>query len=79
MIKYLRGICREMDFVQLVIFCVFKRSHLLYVVGHGWLSFLVVWVAIVLALIVFIVVWKRLYAVIINVFSKLCQGEVGQA
>lgn len=60
--KYLSTISLELYLAQMVIFRVIEKAHCLYLIGHGWLSFLLVWVGLVIGLIVFIEIWKRLWA-----------------
>lgn len=57
--KYLSGISLELYLAQMVIFRVIEKVKCLYLFGHGWLSFVIVWVAVIVGLIVFIEVWKR--------------------
>lgn len=61
--KYLSGISLELYLAQMVIFRVIEKVHGLYIVGRGWMSFLLVWVGLVVGLIVFIEIWKRLWAI----------------
>jgi len=60
--KYLSGISLELYLAQMVIFRVIEKIHCLYLFGHGWVSFLLVWVGLVIGLIVFIEIWKQLWA-----------------
>ena len=60
--KYLSAISLELYLAQMVIFRVIEKAHCLYLVGHGWPSFLLVWLGLVIGLIVFIEIWKRLWA-----------------
>ena len=46
---------------NIYIFRVVEKAHCLYLVGHGWGSFLFVWIAVVVGLIIFIEIWKRLW------------------
>ena len=39
----------------------YEKVHFLYLFGHGWISFLIIWLAVVGGLIGFIEVWKRLW------------------
>ena len=57
--KYLSGISLELYLAQMVIFRVIEKFHCLYLAGFGWMSFLIVWIAVVAGLIVFIEVWKK--------------------
>ena len=59
--KYLSGISLELYLAQMVIFRVFEKIHCLYLTGHGWVSFLLVWVGMVIGLIMFIEIWKWLW------------------
>ncbi len=71
--KYLSGISLELYLAQMVIFRVIEKAKCLYLLGHGWFSFIAVWTAVVVGLIVFIEVWKRLY----NVVKKRVIGVKG--
>jgi len=57
--QYLSEISLELYLAQMVIFRVVEKLRCLYLMGHGWSSFLLVWVAVVVGLIVFIEVWKK--------------------
>ena len=57
--KYLSGISLELYLAQMFIFRIIEKINSLYLAGHGWVSFLLVWVAVVVGLIVFIEIWKR--------------------
>ena len=59
--KYLSRISLELYLAQMVIFRVIEKAKCLYLFGHGWLSFLVVWIVVIVGLIVFIEVWKKAY------------------
>jgi peptidoglycan/LPS O-acetylase OafA/YrhL len=59
--KYLSGISLELYLAQMVIFRAIEKIKCLYLFGHGWISFLVAWIAVVVGLIVFIEVWKRIW------------------
>ena len=65
--KYLGGISLELYLAQMVIFRVIEKAHCLYLVGNGWVSFLLVWIVVILGLIAFIEVWKSIYGA---VFTK---------
>ena len=56
--KYLSGISLELYLAQMVIFRCIEKANCLYIFGNGWLSFLIVWIAVVVGLIIFIEVWK---------------------
>ncbi len=58
--KHLSGISLELYLAQMVIFRVIEKAKGLYLLGHGWISFATVWVAVVVGLIVFIEIWKRI-------------------
>ena len=65
---YLSGISLEMYLAQMLLFRVVEKSGCLYLLGHGWLDFLFVCVVVVIGLIIFIEIWKRLWSV--AVFAK---------
>lgn len=56
--KYLSGISLEIYLAQMVIFRVIEKIKCLYLLGTGWISFISVWIAVVLGLIVFIEIYK---------------------
>lgn len=60
--KYLSGISLELYLAQMVIFRVVEKAKCLYLFGREWISFLAVWIAVVVGLTVFIEVWKRMWA-----------------
>lgn len=62
--RYLSGISLELYLAQMVVFRVVEKVHCLYLVGHGWGSFLIAWVLVVVGLLVFISVWKRLWILV---------------
>ena len=59
--KYLSGISLELYLAQMVMFRLIEKVHCLYLAGHGWASFMLVWIGLVIGLIVFIEIWKRLW------------------
>ena len=59
--KYFSGISLELYLAQMVIFRLLEKVHCLYLTGHSWVSFLLAWVGMVMGLIVFIEIWKRLW------------------
>ena len=59
--KYLSGISLELYLAQMVMFRFVEKFRVLYLFGHGWVSFIAVWAAIVIGLIVFVELWKRLW------------------
>lgn len=59
--KYLSRISLELYLAHMVIFRIVEKAKCLYLFGHGWISFFVVWIAVVVGLIVFIEVWKRIW------------------
>lgn len=63
MMEYLSGISLELYLAQMVIFRVVEKLHGLYLFGHEWVSFMAVWVAVVVGLILFVEVWKRVWAI----------------
>ena len=64
--KYLSGMSLELYLAQMVIFRVIEKAKCLYIFGHGWISFLVVWMVVVVGLVVFIEVWKKTYKLVIR-------------
>lgn len=62
--KYLSGISLELYLAQMVIFRIIEKTHCLYLIGHGWVSFLLVWIGMVIGLIAFIEIWKWLWTLI---------------
>lgn len=56
--KYLSGISMELYLAQMVIFRVVEKTKCLYLFGTGWISFLAVWIAVIVGLIVFIEIYK---------------------
>lgn len=56
--KYLSGISLELYLAQMIIFRAIERGKCLYLFGTGWISFLAVWVMVIVGLIVFIEVYK---------------------
>lgn len=57
--KYLSGISLELYLAQMIIFRIAEKVHGLYLFGHGWISFLLVWIAVVIGLIMFIEIGKK--------------------
>lgn len=66
--KYLSGISLELYLAQMVIFRIVEKVKCLYLFGKGRISFLAVWIAVVVGLIVFIETWKRVYSLAENRF-----------
>ena len=62
--KYLSGISLELYLAQMVIFRAVEKVKVLYLLGHSWISFIVVWIGIVIGLIVFIEIWKRIWKLV---------------
>lgn len=60
--KYLSGISLELYLAQMVIFRIVEKVKCLYLFGKGRISFIAVWIAVVVGLIVFIETWKRVYS-----------------
>lgn len=67
--KYLSGISLKLYLAQMVIFRVIEKVKCLYLFGQGWISFLAVWIAVVIGLIVFIEVWQRVYRFVIKKYE----------
>lgn len=62
--KFLSGISLELYLAQMVIFRAVEKVHMLYIFGYGWISFILVWIIVVLGLIIFINVWKYFWNII---------------
>ena len=56
--KYLSGISLELYLAQMVIFRIVEKAKCLYLFGTGWISFLTVWVAVIIGLTVFIEIYR---------------------
>lgn len=56
--KYLSGISLELYLAQMVIFRAVEKAGLLYKLGTGWISFVMIWVVVIIGLIVFIEAYK---------------------
>ena len=56
--KYLSRISLELYLAQMILFRVVEKAGLLYKLGTGWISFIVVWIAVVIGLILFIEAYK---------------------
>lgn len=63
-VEYLSGVSLEFYLAQMAIFRIVEKAHGLYLFGYGWISFIAAWVAIVVGLILFIKVWKKVWAVV---------------
>ena len=57
--RYLSGISLELYLAQMLIFRVIEKAKCLYLFGTGWISFLVVWIAVIIGMIVFIEIFKQ--------------------
>ncbi len=62
--KYLSGISLELYLAQMVVFRAIEKIKCLYLFGTGWISFIIVLFGMVVGLIVFIEIWKKLWMVI---------------
>ena len=62
--EYLSGISLELYLAQMVIFRIVEKAHGLYLFGHGWVSFIAVWAAVVIGLILFIEICKRVWVLV---------------
>lgn len=58
--KYLSDISLEFYLAQMVIFRVVEKAKCLYIFGNGWISLITSWIVIIVGLIVFIEIWKRI-------------------
>lgn len=56
--SFFSSISLELYLAQMVIYRLVEKAGLLYIFGNGWVSFLVMWVLIVIGLIVFIKIYK---------------------
>ena len=64
-VNYLSGISLELYLAQMMIYRVWEKIGGLYLLGHGWIGFLLTLVAIISGLILFIEIWKRVYCFVI--------------
>lgn len=64
--KYLSGISLELYLAQMVIFRAIEKVKGLYIFGHGEMSFIVTWSMVLIGLILFIEVWKRVRSEILK-------------
>lgn len=56
--KYLSGISLELYLAQMLLFRVVEKANCLYLFGTGWVSFIAVWIAVTIGLIIFIEGYK---------------------
>lgn len=68
--KYVSVISMEMYLSHMVMFRMLEKAKVLYLMGHGWLSFITVWLAIIGLLIGFISVWKYVFRKVISTIHK---------
>lgn len=64
--RYLGSISMEMYLAQMIIFRLVEKMKLLYVLGTGWLGFLMSTVVTVIGLIIFIECYKRILVPIVK-------------
>ncbi len=60
--RYLSGISLELYLAQMIMFRFVEKAKCLYLFGTGWGSFIFTWIAVVVGLIVFIELWKRIFS-----------------
>ena len=65
--KYLSGISLELYLAQMVIFRAIEKANGLYLFGKGWVSFIFVWIVLLVGLIAFIGMWKKIYGIVCNI------------
>lgn len=59
--RYFSGISLELYLAQMVIYRVVEKANCLYLFGNGWISFIATCAIVLILLILFIEIWKRLY------------------
>ena len=69
LVKYLSGISLELYLAQMFIFRVVEKMNCLYLFGSGWISFIVVWIVVVVGLIIFIWIWNKFWNKLCDVLS----------
>ena len=69
-VGYLSRISLELYLAQMVVFRAFEKMHCLYLLGKGWLSFILVWIGVVAGLILFIEIWSRLWKAAIRISGR---------
>ncbi len=69
--RYLSGISMEMYLSHMFIFRILEKTKLLYLFGHGIISFLITFLAVISGMILFIEIWKYIY-------TKLTQFVMGK-
>lgn len=67
---YLGGISLELYLAQMVIFRVIEKLKCLYLFGNGWISFLSVWAAVIIGLVIFIEIYRHVQTFISRKISK---------
>lgn len=68
--KYLSQISMEMYLAQMIVFRLIERCGLLYILGNGWVGFLVALMLTIIGLIVFIECYKVMERIIKRYFGK---------
>lgn len=71
--KYLSGISLELYLAQMFVFRAVEKTNCLYLFGSGWISFIAVWIAVIVGLIVFIWIWNKVW----DVLCKLVKKRIG--
>lgn len=69
--RYFSLISLELYLAQMILFRVVEKMNMLYIFGHDWKSLLFSFLIIVVGLVVFIEIWKRVF----NFLSKYCRAR----
>lgn len=69
--KYLSKISMEMYLAQMIIFRVVEKMHMLYIFGHGWISFIFALIITILGLIIFIELYNIVTRTIVKKVEEL--------
>jgi len=62
--RFLSEVSLEMYLAQMVIFRLIERTGMLYKLGDGWIGFIAIWIATIVGLLIFILLWKKGYSFI---------------
>lgn len=58
--SYFSRISLELYLTQMIVFRIVEKANCLYIAGNGWTSFVLAWIIVIIGLVLFIEVWKRL-------------------